>query len=356
MMRCVKVEALAGGEILAKNIFSQSGTVLMSEGTKIRSEYAKHLMNIGIEEIYVEDEFSIGVRVDEATEKEIKNNCQKQVKNIIDRFFSSGNSELEKVQEIAVEIISNILEKKELVFILEGMRENSETLYSHPLNVCAMSVFVALKMELPKEKILNIAEGCLLHDIGYQKVYVEEGHKKTGEFTEHEKQEIKKHVIYGYEILQNEAWLSKEAKEIVLHHHERWDGSGYPMHLKGERIRKECLIVGACDVFDCMVYGFRKKRVKIYKALDYLKEQAGILFDEKVVRCMLENIAAYPNGSLVVLDNGDNGIVLHQNESSPSQPVVRLLTDKEGKRYEEWLEVDLAEKTGINIVDTVEYL
>ena len=128
------------------------------------------------------------------------------------------------------------------------------------------------------------------------------------------------------------------------------------MHLKGERIRKECLIVGACDVFDCRVYGFRKERVKIYKALDYLKEQAGILFDEKVVRCMLENIAAYPNGSLVVLDNGDNGIVLHQNESSPSQPVVRLLTDKEGKRYEEWLEVDLAEKTGINIVDTVEYL
>lgn len=355
-MRRVKVEALAGGEILAKNIFSKSGTVLMSEGTEIKSEYIQHLENIGIEDIYVEDDFSIGVEVDEATEKKIKKDCQQQVKNIIDRFSHCGNNELEKIQEIAAAIISNILEKKELVFILEGMRENSEVLYSHPLNVCAMSVFIALKMKLPEKKILNIAEGCLLHDIGFQRVYVDEEHMKTGEYTELEQQEIKKHVAYGYDILQNETWLSKEAKEIVLHHHERWDGSGYPMHLKGKRIRRECRIVAACDVFDCMVYGFRMEKVKIYKALRYLKEQAGILFDEEVVTCMMENIAAYPNGSIVILDNGDNGIVLHQNESSPSRPVVRLLTDKEGKRYEEWLEVDLAEKTGVNIVDTVEYL
>lgn len=356
MMRCVKVEALAGGEILAKNIFSKSGTVLMSEGTKIRNEYIQHLINIGIKEIYIEDEFSIGVRVDEATEKKIKNDCKQQVKKIIDRFFYCGNNELEKVQEVAITIISNMLEKKELIFILEGMRENSETLYCHPLNVCAMSVFIALKMKLPVEKVRNIAEGCLLHDIGYQKVYVKEEHKKTGEFTELEEQEIKKHVIYGYEILQNETWCSKEAKEIVLHHHERWDGSGYPMHLKGERIRKECRIVAACNVFDNMVYSFQEERLKIHKALRYLKKQAGILFDKEVAACMLENIAAYPNGCIVVLDNGDNGIVLHQNENSPDRPVVRLLMDSNGKRYEEWKEIDLKENVERTIIDTVEYL
>lgn len=353
-MRLVDVESIKGNEILAKSIFSQSGTVLMAEGTVIRKEYISHLMALQIDQVYIIDELCEGVR-DEGTEKKIKEECQTEVKKIIDRFAYCGRSELKEIQKIASTIISDILEKRQVVFMLEGIRDKNEELYSHPLNVCAMSVFIALKMKLSEKKISEIAEGCLLHDIGFQRVVLDEKHVRTGEFTEKENQEIRKHVAYGYDIVQNEPWLSKTAKDIIFYHHERVDGSGYPMHLKGDRIDLSVKIVAACDVFDSMVYGNKTKKVKIHKALKYMKEMSGSLFDEEVIECMLENMASYPNGTIVVLNTGDNGIVLRQDKKSPRRPVVRLLTKPDGTRYEIWSEVSLGSRKDIWITDTIEY-
>lgn len=321
----------------------------------MKREYTEHLKMLDIGSIYVEDELSKGV-VSEGTEKQIKQECQTKVKYIIDRFANSGNSEMQKLKEIANDVIADILEKPQVVFMMEGVRSQGEILYSHPLNVCAMSVYIALKMKLNEKQVYEIAEGALIHDIGMQQIDLELEHYRTGAYTEEEKREIRKHVAYGYSLVQEEEWLSKKVKDIILHHHERMDGSGFPMHLKGKKIALETAIVAACDELDRRVYGHGRKKEKIHIALDYMRRQAGVLFQEAVVECMTKYMASYPNGTIVKLNTGDSGIVLRQDQRASNRPVVRLLTRTDGSKYESWSEIVLGNETDVRIVDTVEYL
>ncbi|WP_442871539.1 HD-GYP domain-containing protein, partial [Anaerosporobacter sp.] len=166
MTRSVNVKSLKGNEILGKDILSESGIILMSEGTIVKKEYIEKLIELGIRNIFIRDRLAEGVRVDELTEIKIKEQCQETVKETIERYFFSDNSELEKLKFVADDIIFDILSEPEIMFNISGVREKNEQTYSHSVNVCALSVLIALKLKLSKDKIRDIAIGSLLHDIG----------------------------------------------------------------------------------------------------------------------------------------------------------------------------------------------
>lgn len=353
-MRGVKVESIKGSEILAKDIISDSGIILMSEGTRIKLEYKKKLLELGITNIFIKDEIAEGIKVDELTEIKIKEHCENTVKETIEKYFFSDSSELEKLKLVADEIIFDILSEPEIMFNISGVRKSNEETYSHSVNVCALSVLISLKLKLPKYKIRDIAVGSLLHDIGinyvnfdfknenYQSIYQDENKLK----------EMKKHVIYGYTAVEKETWLSAVAKDIILSHHERIDGSGYPFKLKGNKIKIGSKIVGLCDEFDHLVYGLYGEKMKVYKAIDYILSQSGVKFDYEIVKLFNESVAAYPTGSTVITSDNDIAVVLRQNVKCPTRPVIRLISDANGKVYQDWIEVDLTKKLTLFIQDS----
>ncbi|ROR22145.1 HD-GYP domain-containing protein (c-di-GMP phosphodiesterase class II) [Mobilisporobacter senegalensis] len=353
-MRKISLKALKGNEKLAMDLISESGIILMSKGSTIKKEYISRLKELSIDYLYIEDELSKGVKVDEILEIQIKDQCQKTVKDILERFTYSAASELQTLTCVAEEIILDILEEPEVMYNISGVRKKSESTYAHCVNVCTLSVLVAIKMKLPANKVREIAIGSLLHDIGYNYIAKDYSDVDMSTLNPNEIREIKKHVIYGYSAVEKEAWLSSVSKDIILTHHERIDGSGYPFHLNDDRIKLGSKIVAVCDEFDSKVYGFYTDKLKVHETIEYIMSLSGIKYDFSVVKIFYESVAAYPNGTTVITNEGETGIVLRQNRKCPTRPIIRIVIDKDGNNCNEWIEKDLTKDLTLFINDTIE--
>ena len=285
---------------------------------------------------------------------QIKDECKSILDAAWERVSCNSNAQLEEIKEVSDKIIEDLLGRPEIVFCISGVRNKNEMLYSHSLNVCAMSVLLAIRMNLSKKKIKEIAEGSILHDIGFERIpdFIRE--KKESEMNSAEKREMHLHTAYGYNYVENEKWITKGAKDIILCHHEHLDGTGYPFRRKGNKLSIGCRIVSVCDTFDSMVYGIYTKRYKVHEAIEYIVGESGRAFDKDVVSVFNKSVAAYPNGTLVFTNESEMGIVLKQNENFPARPIIRMLKDKNGKDYTDWIEKNLEKELTLFIQDTIE--
>lgn len=352
-MRIISLDKITGNELLAKDIINNNDIVLMTAGTVVKKEYATRLRGLGIEYIYVEDEIAKGVNLTQSLEIQIKEQCQEAVRSILQKYSYQNETELEEIKKIADEIIYDIMSEPMVIYNLSSIRDKSESTYSHSLNVCALSVIIAFRLKLSKVKIREIAIGCLLHDIGFTYIPLQYQDLHFDNCNDNEQKEIKMHTIYGYTLVEKMKWLSPVSKDIILSHHERLNGSGYPFHMKGDRIKIGSLIAAICDEFDSMVYGNLKKKYKVHEAIDYIVSQAGELFDFTVVKVFVNCVAAYPTGTLVFTNQNEIAIVLRQNPQCPTRPVIRIIKDAKGNPPREWVEKDLTKELTLFITDSI---
>jgi len=352
-MRIISVDSVKGNEVLAKDILNESSSILMKAGTVMKKEYIKRLKELNIDFIYVEDDIAQGVNLTQSLELQIKEQCQETVREILTKYTYHTEKELEEIITVADEIIYDIMQEPEVIYNLSSIRSKSDSTYSHSLNVCALAVILALKMKLSIKKTREIAIGCLLHDIGFTYITMDYGDLILEECNDRIQKEIKKHVIYGYSAVEKLKWLTSASKDIILSHHERLDGSGYPFRLTEEKIKTGSKIAAVCDEFDSRVYGNLMKKMKVHDAIDYIVSQAGIKFDLEVVRAFVASVAAYPIGALVITNQNEIGIVLRQNPKCPTRPVIRIIQDARGNRLTEWIERDLTKELTLFITDTI---
>ncbi len=352
-MRIISVDSIKGTEVLAKDILSSSNSVLMAAGTVVKKEYVKRLKDLGIEFIYAEDEIAQGVDLTDSLEIQIKEQCLGAVRDVLIKYSYQNDTELEDIKAIADEIIYDIMNEPEVIYNLSSIRNKSEYTYSHSLNVCALSVIIALKLRIPKKKIQEIAIGCLLHDVGM--IYFNEDYnsKPAESLTQKQMMDMRRHVILGYSAVEKMDWLKTVAKDIILCHHERLDGSGYPFKLKGDKIKIGARIAAVCDEFDNLVYGNMVKKLKVHDAIDYIVSQAEKKFDLEVVKAFVASVAAYPTGALVITNENEIGIVLRQNHKCPTRPVIRIIKSSTGEKPAEWVERDLTKELTLFITDTI---
>ena len=313
---------------MARDVFTPEYQVLLSVGMQLKQEYIEKLKELDIKEVYVEDneEHSKTVVI---LREEIKASLKFKVKSILEKHTYSHNYELEELSRTADNIIMNIIEEDKVVEQIYDIKGRSSDIYEHSINICSLATIVALKMELPPQMVHDIGVSCLLHDLGLRYLTIDYDDRSVDELTDLEYAEYKKHPIYGYTALRGENWISNESKNMILYHHERMDGSGYP--LKATDIPMECRIVQICDVFDEMICGIGCKRVKVYEAIEYLRDFKDIKFDGKIVDIFLDFTAVYPAGTTVLTNEGETGIVLYQNKSFPDRPVLRIVKDKDGR-------------------------
>ena len=164
--------------------------------------------------------------------------------------------------------------------------------------------------------------------------------------------EYNNHTIFGYSSLQDEEWLPDVAKEIILFHHERIDGSGYPFQHKGDRLKSEVKLVSICDDFDSMISGIGSEKMKIYEAIEYIKVHSGVKYDPTIASKFLDSVAAYPVGCTVYTSDGEKAVVIRQNKEAADRPVIRMTEHADGTPYTENVEYNLLKQLTMFIVDT----
>lgn len=178
--------------------------------------------------------------------------------------------------------------------LLEKIEQKDAYTKGHCNRVFELSQKIALEMNLSSKQLYNLNMASRYHDIG--KIYIEEALlNKVGPISEAERLILKGHVLQGEELIT--AYFGKEIFDIIVLHHERMDGSGYPYGIKGEAIPIEGRILAVCDSFDAMVTDrVYKKGKPIDEALEELIELAGRSLDamivEKLVK-ILKNIKIY---------------------------------------------------------------
>ena len=250
--------------------------------------------------------------------------------------------------------MQDVLSEPEVLYNVSRVRDKSNSIYLHSINVSALSVLVGVKMRMQERRLKNLAVGALLHDIGMIYLPVDVRSVNIDTCDASVLKEVRRHVINGYSAVEKEDWLPMAAKDIIVNHHERMDGSGYPFRLTGDKISLETKIVSLCDEFDSMVYGHCRNKRKIRETMDYITSQAGVKFDFKVVQVFLSSVAVYPIGTLVELNTGEKGIVVRQNQSLPTSPVIQLVNIAPQGVIQTGQEVDLTQNLTRIITDTIE--
>ena len=170
---------------------------------------------------------------------------------------------------------------KTIMGLLEAV-EDSEYTKNHSIRVGKLTKLVAEEMGRPHESIIHTTVAAYFHDIG--KIKLTEKILRPGRLSREEFNQVKKHPEYGYRILKS-IGLDREAM-IVLQHHERLDGSGYPNKLKEEKIDKSSLILAVADTFDAMTSTRSyKETLSVRGTLNFLYQNTN-KYDEEVIQAL----------------------------------------------------------------------
>lgn len=210
-----------------------------------------------------------------------------------DKHIDHINTELHQKSEDMSTLFKNTIEA-----LSKAVYARDPYTASHSRNVMKYSRALSEKLELPAQDIYYLEIGALLHDIG--KIGVPEHVLvKAGKLTDSEFDAIRMHPEYGFQIINEiEEFKGKGVRDIVLYHHERIDGRGYPRGLKGEDIPLFARIVSVCDAFDAMTTSrsYRPAR-DIDTAIEQLRIHSGTQFDAQIVeafiQCLEENPTLY---------------------------------------------------------------
>lgn len=330
-MKLTFVDLLKENDIIAEPVMSDDLQVLLGKGTLLKNEYILKLKELGVSEVYIEDgiegirEYSKGASAQKIEEKkiEIREACANQVRKILKRHIYKNEKELSELKQSVNEILDVILSEPAVVKCVYEIQQREPDIYEHTLNVCSMSMIVALKMKLEKSSIKQLGTAAMLHDLGLRYTTVKYENKELSSLSKEEQEEYKKHTIYGYTVLFNEEWLSEQEKSMILCHHENLTGGGYPLHTEQLSVLSQILAV--CDIMDEMICGIGYKKRKIWEVLSYLEEIKGIYYYDLIIETICSFIAAYPKGTRLILDDGSVGLVVKQNENSPRRPVIQIV-------------------------------
>lgn len=354
-MRKILIDQVVDGMKLGNSILSPNGKVLLKAGVELNSGFVKRLKFMGFTEVYIEDDISEGININDVVSEETRSEARSIIQDVMISLRNETDFNTKQVYNIAGKLIDELLSNKNVMINLSDIKSLDGYTFEHSVNVCILSVILGIGMGLNMNRIKDLGIGAFLHDIGKVHVPVEIL-KKPARLVPEEFEIIKKHTHYGFEILKKSDNISSISAIIAFGHHERLDGSGYPMNLKGDSIHQFTRIVSVADVYDAMTSNRAyRKRMQPHEALEYLTALSNQLFDMEIVNTFRKYVAIYPEGSGVILSNRQRGIVVRNNQNLPTRPVVRIIYDEYNNKLNSYYELDLAEKLNLFIVGTCQF-
>jgi HD-GYP domain-containing protein (c-di-GMP phosphodiesterase class II) len=229
--------------------------------------------------------------------------------------------------------------------------------YVHPVQVASLSILMGRKLGLKEGDLTKLGLAALLENIGYLVLPPGMMDEPTT-LTKIEKHEVHQHPAYGYQILGDYASLAPEIMKTVLSHHERWDGSGYPGGLKGDRIFAYSRIIAIADTYYALVSRRPHRQSYLpHEAIEFIMAFSGELFDPEMVRLFTKLVPLYPTGVMVNLNTGERGIIANARPGFIGRPVIRVCYDKHLNELAHMYDIDLTESEHQHrlVTDVVEY-
>ena len=207
--------------------------------------------------------------------------------------------------------------------MIHNMRSSDDTIYTHSLNVAMIARIIGKWLKWPKEDLDQLVIAGLVHDIG--KILIPpEILNKEGKLTDEEFAMIKSHAQKGYDLIKDTA-LDPRVKKAALMHHERCDGSGYPMRLQEILIEDFAMIIAIADVYDAMT-ATRKHRSAMcpFQVIAQFESDGLQKYKPEYILTFLHKMAVTYQNNQVVLNDGRSGKIILLNQNCLSKPLIQL--------------------------------
>lgn len=253
--------------------------------------------------------------------------------------------ELDPAREVIGQAVASIVRNQDALIGLNRIRSVDRYTFEHSINVAVLMIAFARSLELERSLIEEIGLGALLHDVG--KIRIPEAIlNKPGKLTPAEFEIIRGHVVYGHEILTQTSDISEIALDVVLEHHERIDGTGYPEGKPRESISQFGQMAAIVDVYDALTTRrIYHDAMPPHEALRNLLQWSPQQFDRTLVQQFVRCVGIYPIGTLVRLESERLAVVVETGRERLLKPVVRLVFDINNRRRLMPQDIDLSRPT-----------
>lgn len=266
------------------------------------------------------DKTSFSKEVQQA--KSIIKNARMVVQKLFTQARMGHTINSEEVNLLVNEIGDSLLRHENALISLVSIKNKDNYTYMHSIAVCALMTLLSIKLGHNEQQKQQAGIAGLLHDIG--KIFVPlEILNKPGQLTDKEFDVMKKHSSQGYELLKSFHNVSADVLNVCLHHHEKYNGTGYPSQLKGEDIPLITRMATICDTYDAITSDRPyKKAWSPTFAIKQMSQWTGH-FDPVIFRAFVSTLGIYPVGSIVKLNNGHVGVVVEKCETNLLTPKVK---------------------------------
>lgn len=324
-VRLLRTASCEPGMILASDIVNDYGAVILYQNSRLDEHSINKLTNLGLNFIKVYKDYEFKEKKQVVMEAQYNNNLE-DFKSIIMDLSMGKMLDMDRISEISCSLSGNFDSINDLVYCLSKVRSVDEYTYAHSLNVSLLCSLLGSWLNLGHHHIEQLSYCGILHDIGKSKV-PREILDKPDTLTRQEFEEIKKHPITGYKLLEKNEHISKDVAAAVLMHHEREDGSGYPFGLKSNQIHYYAKILAVVDVYDAMTSNrIYKKRQPPFDVLEMYESEYLTKCDAGIMLTFLNHISSYYVGAMVRLSDGSAGEIVYINSNRISRPLIKTVS------------------------------
>mgnify|MGYP002762806428 FL=1 len=317
-MRYISKDNLKEGMILATTLYDRHGNRLLAPNVVLTGTYINRIRNMNFEGVYIFDELSSSIIGHQVI-------SQQTYQQSID-VVSGGN--YDDCMLAANCIVEDLLSSESVLPNMTSIASYDRSTFTHSMNVAVVSAIVAMESGYCARQLREVAAAGLLHDIG-KSMIPESVLNKPGRLTDEETRLLHQHPQNGFDMLKNYSTIPAVVKHAVLHHHENYDGSGYPFGKTGDQIHQYARLIHVTDVWDALI------TKRCYKdaccpvdALDYIMNNKSTMFDPVFADALYNSVHPFSTGITVELSNGENAVVAKNYKGNPVRPDVIVISTR----------------------------
>lgn len=338
-MKKIQVIDLKPDMIPAEDVMTKGGQLVVGKGVPLTKKLILRITFYNIPFIYVEGEEEAPVEKPQLspdyTQKIRRSNefqsfqidhsvVLTMIRESFTAFVEKGTPlPIDELLNATVNLYRTCKTSLDLFNMLHNMRSSDDSIYAHCLNVALVSRRLGRWLKVDDDT-LNLLTLCgLLHDIGKLKI-PQEILNKPGKYTDEEFALVKKHPVFGYELLKNLP-IDTRIKKAALSHHERCDGTGYPLGLKQEDLDNCTMVVAIADVYDAMTAA-RSYRAPLcpFQVIERFEQDGLQKYNPKFILTFLSRIADTYKNHRVLLNDGRSATVVMINANRLSKPLIQF--------------------------------
>lgn len=312
-------ECIPGMTLMQSIVDEHTGVTLVAKGQTLTEESIEKLSNFEHAQVWVTIQSEANIwKVDSKTIEKYKA-YTKMLRVILDDAEGHALLSINKLIDLTSDIVKEFSDEYHLLACVNLVNKFEKDTYEHSINVAFIALMMGRWAGYDGTELKELVLAALLHDVGKISLPPHILKKDKQDMNLMEKLEYRRHPIYGYERLASYNELSVEALKGVLSHHERCDGSGYPLSIRESKINHISKIIGIADTYDHL-----RNHYHIFEVTRRLGNTMMRKFDVNLLFQFCNNMIHYYVGCSVLLNTGEIGEVAFIQPQTWGRPIIKV--------------------------------